>query len=99
MLIPCPHCGPRDLAEFAYVGDATRDRPALDAPEAAWCAYLYGRANPSGRHAERWQHVAGCRGVLVVDRDTLTHEVFGTRMAGATEPATATPARVPEPAE
>ncbi|CTQ50495.1 sarcosine oxidase subunit delta [Jannaschia donghaensis] len=82
MLIPCPHCGLRDLAEFTYVGDATRNRPILDAPEGDWADYLYLRTNPMGRHAEHWQHTAGCRSVLTVRRDTVTHEIFGATMAG-----------------
>ena len=31
--IDCPWCGPRDEIEFTYRGDATRARPAADAPE------------------------------------------------------------------
>ncbi len=104
MLIPCPHCGSRDLAEFTYVGDATIRRPEDGAPEAAWCDYLYARRNPAGRHLEHWHHEGGCRRVLVVDRDTRTHEVFDARLAGEPAPAAARPARaepapVPEPAE
>lgn len=83
MLIPCPHCGPRDSGEFSYAGDATRPRPPDDAPEAAWCDYIYARANPMGRHREVWMHGSGCRAVLVVERDTVTHEVFGAELAGA----------------
>ena len=37
MLIDCPHCGPRDLAEFSYQGDATRTRPDLASTDTkAW---------------------------------------------------------------
>ena len=102
MLIPCPHCGPRALDEFTYLGDATHPRPALDAPRDEWCDFLFARDNPMGRHREHWQHGAGCRAVLVVERDTATHEVLGTRILGpenerhaAPETATA----LPEPAE
>jgi sarcosine oxidase subunit delta len=83
VLIPCPHCGPREVSEFTYAGDATRDRPALDASQAEWCAYLYERQNPMGWHREHWQHTAGCRAVLVVERHTLTHEIRSARFAGA----------------
>lgn len=99
MLIHCPHCGPRDLAEFTYIGDATRPRPALDAPRAAWCAYLYERSNPMGRHLEHWQHTAGCRAILVVERDTLTHEIHGVRLAGPWADTPADAPTVAEPAE
>lgn len=95
MLIPCPHCGPREMSEFTYAGDATLTRPTLDAPQDAWCAYLYQRRNPVGAHREYWQHTAGCRSVLIVERDTLTHEVHGAERAGVALPAP----RESEPAE
>jgi methylglutamate dehydrogenase subunit B len=78
MLIPCPFCGPREHAEFAYGGDATVRRPQQSEPAwgPEWQDYVYRRANPRGRHREYWQHVAGCRQWLVVTRDTLSHEIF-----------------------
>ena len=78
LLIPCPWCGPRAQAEFTYGGDATVKRPALDAPEDAWLAYVYLRDNPAGVHEEWWQHNAGCRQWLRVRRDTRTHEILGS---------------------
>lgn len=97
MQIPCPHCGPREVSEFTYGGDATKIRPPLDAPEADWCDYLFARDNPMGAHREYWQHTAGCRAVLVVERDTSTHAIAGARFAGAWgAPARA---RSEEPAE
>ena len=50
------------------------------APQAsaeAWQKFVYIRDNPKGRHKEFWHHVLGCRRWLVVERDTLTHEVYG----------------------
>ncbi len=76
MLIDCPHCGPRDLAEFSYQGDATRTRPDPASTDTqAWLDYVYNRPNPAGHHREYWQHTGGCRAHLVVERDTLTHEI------------------------
>jgi sarcosine oxidase subunit delta len=42
MRIPCPHCGTRDVREFAYLGDATVQRPdaAVDALE-RFADYVY----------------------------------------------------------
>jgi heterotetrameric sarcosine oxidase delta subunit len=77
-LIRCPHCGARPKEEFTIRGAALQ-RPAPDAGERAWFAYVYERDNPRGRFAEHWHHTGGCRRWLVVDRDTLTHEVFGVR--------------------
>jgi heterotetrameric sarcosine oxidase delta subunit len=75
LLIPCPWCGPRAQVEFAYGGDASVGRPAPDATEAEWFAYVYVRANPLGPHAEWWQHTAGCRRWFRLRRDTRTHEI------------------------
>ena len=41
MLIPCPHCGPRDEIEFTYRGDASVVRPGPDAGIEAWDDYLW----------------------------------------------------------
>lgn len=77
LLIPCPHCGPRDEAEFIYGGDATVRRPDHGAPDAAWMDYVFLRDNPRGVHREVWWHSLGCRRWLMVERDTLTHKILG----------------------
>jgi heterotetrameric sarcosine oxidase delta subunit len=47
MRIPCPFCGPRDVAEFSYQGDASRTRPDPASTDAqAWADHVYNRANP-----------------------------------------------------
>lgn len=81
MRIPCPWCGERDAGEFVYGGDATLRRPADDAPMQDWVDYVFYRDNPRGAHREHWQHVQGCRAWIVVERDTLTHAVTGSRPA------------------
>ena len=75
MRIPCPHCGPRDEAEFTYRGDATVQRPAAEAGIEAFHDYVYIRANPRGWHEEWWQHAGGCRAWLRVRRHTVPHEI------------------------
>ena len=49
LLIPCPHCGPRDESEFTYGGPAVACRP--EAPQAlsdeAWVEYLTVVPNPT----------------------------------------------------
>lgn len=76
LLVPCPHCGPRDETEFRYGGQAYLAHPldpdALD--DAAWAEYVFLRDNPKGPFAERWYHAAGCRRWFNVRRDTVTHE-------------------------
>ena len=81
LLIPCPWCGERAHTEFTYLGDATVTRPEPDADEKQWYDFVYTRDNPRGRHVEWWQHSAGCRQWIKVERDTMTHEVYGSRAA------------------
>jgi sarcosine oxidase subunit delta len=82
MRIPCPLCGERALEEFAYLGDATVKRPAAEETDPkAWYDFVYLRDNPRGPHRELWHHLHGCRAWLEVERDTLTHEVFDSRLA------------------
>ena len=78
LLIPCPWCGPRNQIEFTYGGDATVQRPANDAPIAAWFAYVYLRDNPMGPHDELWLHSGGCRSWFKVRRDTRTHDILAS---------------------
>lgn len=76
MRIACPHCGPRDVQEFSYLGDATPQRPdGMDASAAAMADYVHQRDNPAGSHRELWYHAAGCHAWLVVTRDTRTHAI------------------------
>lgn len=79
--IPCPCCGLRDHSEFSYEGDATVVYPPLDASEEEWFEAVFLRENPRGPHTEYWQHVNGCRAWLVVERDTLTHQISDVRFA------------------
>lgn len=79
--IPCPFCGVRDHAEFDYGGDATVAHPALDAPVGDWVESVYFRDDPKGPHLELWRHSRGCRMWLIVERNTLTHEIGAVRPA------------------
>ncbi|HWB35700.1 MAG TPA: sarcosine oxidase subunit delta [Rugosimonospora sp.] len=78
LLIPCPHCGPRNEDEFHYGGQAgvayPEDPAALS--DAEWAAYLFFRENPKGAFAERWVHSAGCRRWFSLVRDTATNAVL-----------------------
>ena len=79
MRLPCPNCGERDHSEFVYRGDASVVRPDPDAPGAgqAFHDFVHLRPNPAGWHKEHWYHEMGCRSWIVVERNTLTHEVRG----------------------
>ena len=50
ILIPCPHCGPRNSDEFVWAGERPRrpDPAATTTTPAEWRAYLYERVNPAG---------------------------------------------------
>ncbi len=82
MLVPCPHCGPRNASEFRHVGEvAPRPDPASATPE-QWRRYLYVRNNPAGWTVETWYHRAGCRAYFGAERHTVTNEFRGTWLAG-----------------
>lgn len=79
MRLPCPCCGWRDLREFTCIGAADYlERPTADAPPEAWDEYLHLRDNPAGPARELWYHDP-CGTWLVVERDTVTHAVTGSR--------------------
>ena len=82
LLIRCPWCGERGHVEFTYAGDAGARRPAPGAGARAFYEYVYLRDNPRGPHRELWQHSAGCRAFVVVERNTLTHEITCVGDAG-----------------
>ncbi|MFT5785056.1 MAG: heterotetrameric sarcosine oxidase delta subunit [Ascidiaceihabitans sp.] len=84
MIINHPLLGPRDSAEFAYLGDAKMiERPDWDSETAAqdFYEYAYLRDNPAGIHRELWFHEGGDRSYLVVTRDTVTHEISNVELA------------------
>ncbi len=74
MLLCCPHCGRRPVAEFRYGGENGMGRPNGDEVlDAAMLAdRLYAFDNPKGPSREWWQHVAGCRAWFALFRDTAT---------------------------
>ena len=77
LLIPCPHCGPRAEIEFRYGGEAHRLR-ATEVDDDAWNAYLHGRDNTRGWHAERWRHIHGCGEFFNLVRDTASDRIEGS---------------------
>jgi heterotetrameric sarcosine oxidase delta subunit len=83
MRIACPHCGPRGVDEFVYLGDATVTRPDPEASDAlkAFVDYVYFRDNPAGAHRELWQHALGCQSWVVVTRNLRTHAIEGVEAA------------------
>lgn len=84
MIIEHPLLGPRDIAEFTYLGDASLiDRPDWQSNDAVglFHDYVYIRDNPAGEHRELWFHEQGDRSWLVVTRNTCTHEIVRVELA------------------
>jgi len=81
MLIKCPWCGDRSLAEFSYQGDATVERPddPMATSDAEWNNFVNLRDNPKGWHDEIWHHISGCRKHFKMRRNTVTHEISDTK--------------------
>ncbi len=85
LLIRCPYCGEaRPEIEFVHAGEAHIARPAdpsaLD--DAEWERYLFIRANPRGRHHERWRHIHGCGRFFNAVPDTVSDVFEITYKAG-----------------
>ena len=83
LIIPCPWCGPRDLTEFRYGGEAGVERPLEPArcSDQQWSEYLFYRNNLKGPQWERWMHAHGCRQWFDLLRDNTSHDVLETRPA------------------
>jgi methylglutamate dehydrogenase subunit B len=88
MRVNCPFCGDRDVSEFHCLGGKAPARPDPRAADAVaqFADYVYLRDNAAGLHEELWYHGFGCRAWLIVERNTLTHEISGVRTASGEEP-------------
>ena len=88
MIINHPLLGPRDAAEFTYLGDVSiLMRPdghigeVSDKAMAEVHDYVHLRDNPAGLHRELWYHEQGDRSWLVVTRHTVTHDIIKVELA------------------
>jgi sarcosine oxidase, subunit delta len=88
LLICCPYCGARPEVEFSNAGEAHIARPGdpAAASDAEWSEFLYFRANPKGRHAERWRHLHGCGRFFNAVRDTVSDRFLATYRIGEKRP-------------
>jgi len=79
LILTCPNCGPRNVAEFRFGGE-TNPRPADPSAlsDEAWADFVYLRRNAMGAETEWWYHRAGCGLWFLAERDTLTNEVKRT---------------------
>ena len=82
IVIPCPHCGPRNEDEFVCWSEAVPRPPDPAAlSDADWSDHVYNHANPKGWVREQWWHGRGCRRWIIVEHNMLTHEVAGAESA------------------
>jgi sarcosine oxidase subunit delta len=84
--LPCPHCGPRPVDEFAYFGEVTR-RPKTKPELQELTEYVYFRDNVAGTQREWWQHRSGCGEWFLAERDTRTNEVLSVWLPEPARPA------------
>ena len=81
MRLTCPICGERDRREFYYQGAAVAlHRPSPEAGDDAWDDYVHLRDNPAGVTRDLWHHEAGCGAWLVVERNTVTHDILSVAL-------------------
>jgi heterotetrameric sarcosine oxidase delta subunit len=78
LLVPCPHCGPRNSTEFRHAGEA-RARPDGSAALTEWRDHLYLRDNAAGWVRETWYHAMGCRRFFPLERDTVSNRTRPAR--------------------
>jgi sarcosine oxidase subunit alpha len=79
LLLTCPNCGPRNVAEFRYGGEVNpRPKDPTHVPDDEWAAFLYLRTNTAGEQTEWWYHRAGCGLWFLAERDTVTNRVSRT---------------------
>jgi heterotetrameric sarcosine oxidase delta subunit len=74
-LLTCPHCGIREVTDFAYGGEVV-PRPKERPSERELNDYNYFRRNVAGVQREWWYHRSGCRTWFLAERDTRTNEVL-----------------------
>ena len=68
MLVECPNCGPREIAELRCAGEVTR-RPKDTPTVRELNEYIYFRANEAGVQLE-WWFCRACEDWFLADRNT-----------------------------
>ncbi len=82
LLVTCPNCGPREVAELRCAGESTR-RPTEVPTQRELNEYVYFRRNVAGVQREWWHHRFGCETWFLAERDTRTNEVLKTELPPA----------------
>ena len=79
LILNCPNCGPRNVAEFRFGGEVNprpKDPAALS--DAEWSHFLFMRQNVLGVETEWWYHRAGCGLWFLAERHTHSNQVLRT---------------------
>lgn len=84
-LLECPHCGLREVADFAFGGEIS-ERPKQAPSFRELNEYNYFRRNVAGVQREWWYHRSGCRTWFQAERDTRTNEVLRVGLPGELTP-------------
>ena len=80
LLLNCPNCGERNVAEFRFGGEYNErpQHPEEPGSDEAWTDYLYLKANKLGVQQEWWYHRAGCGLWFLAERHTKTQDIERT---------------------
>ena len=84
----CPFCGLRPLEEFLFrktVPNVVAGSGVGADADAGAFTQVYLRVDSAEQSVEEWQHVAGCRAWLVVDRNPSTGVVRSVALLGGTQ--------------
>ena len=94
----CPFCGLRPLEEFLFrktvpnvgtgsgVGPGPGPGAGADTGDSASAyAQVYLRVDSAEHSVEEWQHVAGCRAWLLIDRNPSTGVVRSVALLGGAQ--------------
>jgi sarcosine oxidase subunit delta len=80
-VLTCPHCGVREVSDFAFGGEVSR-RPGSEPTFRELCEYNYFRRNVAGLQREWWYHRSGCRAWFQAERDTRSNAVLRVGLPG-----------------
>jgi sarcosine oxidase subunit delta len=83
--LACPFCGPRELREFVFHKTLPAATTATSATSATEFERTYLRVADPQTSIEHWQHAAGCRAWLRVQRNPSTGEVLAVQMLDGAE--------------
>ena len=72
-LLACPNCGPRNIYEFRFGGEAKSRPDENSVTGEEWADYVYLAKNVCGLQKEWWFHTKGCGCWFTVVRDTRTN--------------------------